>query len=63
MPDGKNVSPERFPQMRDTALPPARVESELKERLTEYARKQDRTISWVIEKAVEEYLERHGDEG
>jgi len=49
--------------MRDTALPPARVESELKERLTEYARKQDRTISWVIEKAVEEYLERHGDEG
>jgi predicted transcriptional regulator len=45
--------------MRDTTLPPARVEAELKERLARYAAKQERSVSWVIKKAVEEYLDRH----
>jgi predicted transcriptional regulator len=45
--------------VRDTTLPPVRVETQLKERLTAYARKQDRDISWVIRKAVEEYLDNH----
>jgi predicted DNA-binding protein len=49
-------------QVRDTTLPPVRVETQLKERLTAYARKQDRDISWVIRKAVEEYLDRHDNE-
>jgi predicted transcriptional regulator len=47
--------------MRDTTLPPVRVEAQFKERLTRYAKKQDREISWVIRKAVEEYLDRHDD--
>lgn len=49
-------------QVRDTTLPPVRVETQLKERLTAYARNQDRDISWVIRKAVEEYLDRHDNE-
>jgi predicted transcriptional regulator len=45
--------------MRDTALPPVRVEADFKERLARYAEKQDRSVSWVIKKAIEEYLDRH----
>jgi predicted transcriptional regulator len=45
--------------MRDTTLPPVRVETDLKDRLTRYAEKQDRSVSWVIKKAVEEYLDQH----
>jgi predicted transcriptional regulator len=45
--------------MRDTTLPPVRVETDLKDRLTRHASKQDRSVSWVIKKAVEEYLDRH----
>ena len=45
--------------MRDTTLPPVRVTAELKERLARYAESQDRDVSWVIRKAVEEYLARH----
>jgi predicted transcriptional regulator len=51
----------KAPQMRDTTLPPVRVEAEFKERLTSYAATQDRDVSWVIRKAVEEYLARHED--
>jgi predicted transcriptional regulator len=47
--------------MRDTTLPPARVEADLKERLARYAASQDRAVSWVIRKAIEEYLDRHED--
>jgi predicted transcriptional regulator len=47
--------------MRDTTLPPVRVEAEFKERLARYAAKQDRDVSWVIRKAIEEYLGRHED--
>jgi predicted transcriptional regulator len=45
--------------MRDTTLPPVRVEVDLKERLVRYAASQDRGVSWVIRKAIEEYLSRH----
>jgi predicted transcriptional regulator len=47
--------------MRDTTLPPVRVEADFKERLASYAARQDRDVSWVIRKAVEEYLDRHED--
>jgi predicted transcriptional regulator len=45
--------------MRDTTLPPVRVETEFKERLARYAEKQERSVSWVIKKAIQEYLDRH----
>jgi predicted transcriptional regulator len=45
--------------MRDTTLPPVRVETEFKERLARYAETQERSVSWVIKKAIQEYLERH----
>ena len=49
--------------MRDTTLPPVRVSAEFKERLTKYAASQDRDASWVIRKAIEEYLDKHeGDQ-
>jgi predicted transcriptional regulator len=47
--------------MRDTTLPPVRVEANFKERLARYAATQDRDVSWVIRKAIEEYLDRHED--
>jgi predicted transcriptional regulator len=49
--------------MRDTTLPPVRVEADFKERLTRYAATQDRDVSWVIRKAIEEYLDRHEEKG
>jgi predicted transcriptional regulator len=42
-----------------TTLPPARVDAALKDRLARYAASQDRPVSWVIRKAIEEYLNRH----
>ena len=48
--------------MRDTTLPPVRVEAKFKERLVRYAATQDRDVSWVIRKAIEEYLDRHEEE-
>jgi predicted transcriptional regulator len=45
--------------MRDTTLPPVRVTAEFKERLARYAESQERDVSWVIRKAIEEYLARH----
>jgi len=48
--------------MRDTTLPPVRVATGFKERLARYAATQDRDVSWVIRKAIEEYLERHEEE-
>lgn len=48
--------------MRDTTLPPVRVTTEFKERLARYAESQEREISWVIRKAVEEYLNRREGE-
>jgi predicted transcriptional regulator len=42
-----------------TTLPPARVDVALKERLERYAESQERAVSWVIRKAVIEYLDRH----
>lgn len=41
-----------------TTLPPVRVDVVLKERLARYAASQERAVSWVIRKAVEEYLDR-----
>ena len=46
----------------DTTLPPVRVETDFKERLVRYAEQQERSVSWVIKKAVTEYLDRHEDE-
>ncbi|GIH99483.1 CopG family ribbon-helix-helix protein [Nonomuraea polychroma] len=42
-----------------TTLPPVRVDAELKDRLRRYAESQERDVSWVIRKAIEEYLNRH----
>ncbi|WP_084965816.1 CopG family ribbon-helix-helix protein [Thermoactinospora rubra] len=42
-----------------TTLPPVRVDAELKNRLRRYAESQERDVSWVIRKAIEEYLNRH----
>ena len=49
--------------MRDTTLPPVRVAADFKERLARYAATQDRDVSWVIRKAIEEYLDRHEEKG
>jgi predicted transcriptional regulator len=46
----------------DTTLPPVRVETDFKERLVRYAEQQERSVSWVIKKAITEYLDRHEDE-
>ncbi|MFC9974336.1 ribbon-helix-helix domain-containing protein [Spirillospora sp. NPDC127200] len=43
----------------DTTLPAARVPKALKERLVKHAESEERTVSWIIKKAVEEYLDRH----
>jgi predicted transcriptional regulator len=42
-----------------TTLPPVRVDATFKERLARYAASQERDVSWVIRKAIEEYLNRH----
>ena len=44
---------------RTTTLPPVRVDAAFKERLAEYAASQERDVSWVIRKAIKEYLDRH----
>jgi predicted transcriptional regulator len=36
-----------------------RVDTAFKERLTAYAESQERDVSWVIRKAIKEYLDRH----
>jgi len=38
------------------------VETDFKERLVRYAEQQERSVSWVIKKAVAEYLDRHEDQ-
>jgi len=48
--------------MRDTTLPRGRVTAEFKARPARYAESQERDVSWVIRKAVEEYLARHESE-
>ncbi|GAA4096524.1 ribbon-helix-helix domain-containing protein [Actinomadura miaoliensis] len=42
-----------------TTLPAVRVDSAFKERLAKYAASQERDVSWVIRKAIKEYLDRH----
>jgi predicted transcriptional regulator len=42
-----------------TTLPPVRVDAEFKERLIRYAASQERDVSWVIRKAIKEYLDNH----
>jgi predicted transcriptional regulator len=44
-----------------TTLPPVRVETDFKERLVRYAEQQERSVSWVIKKAITEYFDRHED--
>lgn len=44
---------------RTTTLPPVRVDEAFKERLARYAASQERDVSWVIRKAIKEYLDRH----
>jgi predicted transcriptional regulator len=45
-----------------TTLPAVRVDQALKERLASYAESQERSVSWVIRKAIKEYLDRHEEE-
>jgi hypothetical protein len=42
-----------------TTLPAARIDVALKQRLERYAESQERPVSWVIRKAIIEYLDRH----
>lgn len=42
-----------------TTLPAVRVDGSFKERLARYAASQERDVSWVIRKAITEYLDRH----
>ena len=42
-----------------TTLPPVRVDVALKDRLSRYATAIDRDVSWVVRKAVTEYLDHH----
>jgi predicted DNA-binding protein len=42
-----------------TTLPPVRVDADFKERLIRYAASQERGVSWVIRKAIKEYLDKH----
>jgi hypothetical protein len=42
-----------------TTLPPVRVDAALKERLIRHATALDRDVSWVIRRAVTEYLDNH----
>ncbi|TKK88123.1 ribbon-helix-helix protein, CopG family [Herbidospora galbida] len=42
-----------------TTLPAVRVGTAFKARLARYAASQERDVSWVIRKAIEEYLTRH----
>jgi predicted transcriptional regulator len=44
---------------RTTTLPPVRVDAAFKERLAKYAASEERDVSWVIRKAIKEYLDRH----
>ena len=48
-----------MPEEARTTLPPVRVDVALKERLIRYATAIDRDVSWVIRKAVTEYLDHH----
>lgn len=41
-----------------TTLPAVRVDTAFKERLSAYAQSQERDVSWVIRKAIKEYLDR-----
>ncbi len=45
-----------------TTLPPVRVSQGLKFQLAQYAKSQERDMSWVIRKAIIEYLSRHREE-
>jgi len=44
---------------KTTTLPAVRVDDAFKERLVRYAESQERDVSWVIRKAIKEYLDRH----
>ncbi|HEU5031456.1 MAG TPA: ribbon-helix-helix protein, CopG family [Spirillospora sp.] len=41
-----------------TTLPAVRVDMAFKQRLAAYAESQERDVSWVIRKAIKEYLDR-----
>ncbi|GAA1825593.1 CopG family ribbon-helix-helix protein [Actinomadura chokoriensis] len=41
-----------------TTLPAVRVDTAFKKRLSAYAQSQERDVSWVIRKAIKEYLDR-----
>ncbi|WP_152563757.1 CopG family ribbon-helix-helix protein [Actinomadura welshii] len=41
-----------------TSLPAVRVDTAFKRRLAAYAQSQERDVSWVIRKAIKEYLDR-----
>jgi predicted transcriptional regulator len=42
-----------------TTRPPVQVDAESKERLIRYAASQERDVSWVIGKAIKEYLDKY----
>lgn len=46
-------------ETKDTHLPPAKVTRRFQEKLKAYAQTLDRSQSWVIVKALEEYMSNH----
>ena len=38
------------------------ITDEVREKLDAYAKQEDRNISWVVRKAIEEFFERHLNE-
>ncbi len=40
-----------------------RLDGDRRSRLEEIARRTDRDLSYVIRKAIDEYIERHGSDG
>ena len=53
--------PESQHEKKILTLPPARVSETTKRAIEEYALVHDRSVSWVLVKAAEEFLDREQD--
>lgn len=45
--------------MKKTEFLTVRITEELKSKLVGYAEKRDRTVGWIVNRAIAEYLERN----
>jgi hypothetical protein len=51
------------PDTKDTHLPPAKVTKAFQSKVKKYAQAVDRSQSWLIVKALEEYMKNHPAKG